>query len=135
MITDSPTCPLCGSAATTGSLEAFGYSAHCSECYDCDPEAPFWSHLSGNAATAELAVEHWLEAAREYATNDTIPALRCPSAPEDLFADLSAQVSSERARTRGWITDSTGGYGPGIVAQMEAALAKAGIDPAVPRAW
>ena len=130
-----PSCLLCACPGTVVSIEAFGFHAHCSECYDCDDEAPFWAHLSGQADTAELAVERWLEASREYATNDVIPGLRCPSVPADLFADLSAQVSTERDRTRGWVLDSTGGYGPGIVEQMEAALAKAGIDPAVRGAW
>lgn len=124
------TCPLCAFPGTTSSVGAFGYHAHCSECYDPDPEAPFWTQLSGNADTAELALEHWLEAAREYAAISDIPGLRCPSVPEDLFADLSAQVSVERARTRGWITDSAGGYGPGIVLQMEAAIAQAKLEAA-----
>jgi hypothetical protein len=130
-----PNCPLCGSFGVTGSIEAFGYVAHCSECYEGDPDAPFWAHITGQADTAELAVEEWLETAREYAATDTIPGLRCPSSPEDLFADLSAQISAERERTRGWITDSTGGYGPGIVEQMRAAMVAAGVDPSVPRAW
>jgi hypothetical protein len=92
-------CPLCGSpAAAYPAVGTFGYVAHCSGCYDCNPSR--WARLRGTGGTAELATEEWLEQAREYAASTEIPPLPCPYTPVDFFAELARQVSEETDRQR-----------------------------------
>jgi hypothetical protein len=99
----------------------------CMNCTDGAPDAGPGGSIQGNGATPGAALWDW------YARHDEVHEVEW--APTDLFAELARQVSDERTRTRGWIVDSTGGYGPGIALQMEEALAAAGIDPAVRGAW
>lgn len=105
-------CPLCGAAGVLTNQGSFGFLAHCSECYDPDPEAPAWAHLSGKDDEPDGALEAWLDNAREYAAVDEIPAIRPKltvervSQPVEvvrLLPELAAQELAERERQRGWV--------------------------------
>lgn len=98
-------CPLCGASGEVRSLGAFGWVAHCSDCYDEDPEASREYHLQGHADRADVALELWLEAARECAAIDEIPALVCRHRPVTLvILDVLEQALTEFARQKrdGW---------------------------------
>jgi hypothetical protein len=114
----------------------------CLNCVDGAPDAGPGGSISGYGATPGEALWAWQD------RHDEVHEVEWT--PTDLFAELSAQQSTERQRTRGWILDSGGGYGPGIVELMEQARAgagpsltemlekalnEAGIDPAERGAW
>lgn len=92
------TCPICGSRGSLVSVGAFGYVAHCGDCYEPEDEAPDWRRVRGHGQTEHEAVELWLEAARDVAANDEIPALTCSYQPNPMWKDLQAQVSAEFER-------------------------------------
>lgn len=68
-------CPLCGAVGEVIGLGAFGYAAHCSDCYDAD-DGPRWRQMQGQDADPEVAVEKWLEQAREFCALEAPPPLR-----------------------------------------------------------
>jgi hypothetical protein len=94
------TCPICSSHGSVRSLGAFGWVCVCSQCYEPDDEADRWRRLQGHGETMEDAVDAWLEDARELATVDEIPPLRCayvPRAPR-LIEQVVEQAREEFAR-------------------------------------
>lgn len=98
-------CPICGAPGDVRSLGAFGFAAHCSSCYEGDPEAGAWRRLQGHGESAEDAVAAWLEDARELCSVDEIPTLPCPCRPSTpssaMFLDLEIQVRCEAALQQG----------------------------------
>lgn len=102
------TCPICGAACKVVSVGAFGYRALCGECYEGDPEAPLYRHLDGMGGTREEATEEWLRNAREYAANEDIPSLPCPSRPRASGKTVVQEVVEqareefERQQRDGW---------------------------------
>lgn len=96
-------CPICGAPPEVVSQGAYGYIAHCSECYEGDPEAERWRRVQGHhGSSAEAALERWLKNARDEAECDLHP-LRAPYALNHLFRDLSVQVLDEAERQSGWV--------------------------------
>lgn len=96
-------CPICGAPPEVVSQGAYGYIAHCSECYEGDPEAERWRRVQGHSGrSAEQALERWLKNARDEAECDLHP-LRAPYALNYLFRDLSVQVLDEAERQREWV--------------------------------
>jgi hypothetical protein len=95
-------CPICGGAPEVVSQGAYGYIAHCSECYEGDPEAERWRRLQGHADTAEKAIEAWRHNALDEASCDLHPH-RPAIALNYLFRDLSVQVLEEAERQEGWV--------------------------------
>lgn len=95
-------CPICSARGEVVSVGVFGFVAHCSDCYDADPESPRWRRVQGHAERAYVAVERWLEDAREIAAIDEIPAMHCSYHPESLFAAIERQAAEEFERQRGF---------------------------------
>lgn len=98
-------CPICGAPGKVVSVGAFGWRALCSECYEPDAEAPTWRHLDGMGDSPEQALEEWSQNAREYATTEDIPSMRCPSRPRMTVAQQvteQAHAEFERQRRDGW---------------------------------
>jgi hypothetical protein len=94
-------CPLCSSPVEVRSLGAFGFEAHCSECFDGDLDAPDWAHLRGIGETREQAIGAWLEDAQSYAANDELP--RMPIRYRLTMAGaVSSMQRAELKRQRGW---------------------------------
>lgn len=107
-------CPICHAPGEVRSLGAFGYAAHCSECYEGDEEADHWRHLQGHGETVEDAVDKWLEDARELCAVDEIPPLRCACTPaerlveqvlEQARAEFTAQAEFELVDGWRWSPD------------------------------
>jgi hypothetical protein len=116
------TCPICGARGEVRSLGAFGFASHCSCCYEGDPESERWRRLQGHGATAEDAIEKWLEDGRELCAVDEIPPLRIRyELSRDMWTDLQRQVAMEGAAQKGldlvqgwrWVTnEQTGNRSP-----------------------
>lgn len=106
-------CPLCGAAGVVDEPCSGLYRAHCGDCYEGDPEADAWRHLSALSNESEdAAVDSWLERAREHAANDIIPALAISYLPTRTISALAFQVAQESERQRGWVLYKRAG-GPG----------------------
>jgi hypothetical protein len=104
------TCPICSAPGSVRSLGAFGWVAHCSACYEGDPESDRWRRIQGHGETLEDAVSAWLEDARELCAVDEIPPLRCAFAPRTprLIEQVIEQAREEFARQNG--TDQVDGW-------------------------
>jgi hypothetical protein len=108
-------CPICGSRGTVTSVGAFGFTAFCYDCYEPDDDADEWRRVRGHGPTEHQAVELWLEAAREIATNDELPDLTISYRPTTLVTDILAQAIAEFALQSDydlvpgwrWVPDST----------------------------
>lgn len=96
-------CPICGGAPEVVSQGAYGYIAHCAECYEGDPEAESWRWLQGFGDTPEEATERWLERARDEANSETHHLEPSPYTLNYLFRDLSVQVLDESERQSEWV--------------------------------
>jgi hypothetical protein len=96
------TCPICCFQGEVRDLGPFGFAAHCSECYEGDPESASWRRIQGHGATAEDATAKWLEDARELAAVDEIPSLVVRFTPRhDMWTELQRQIEMESAAQRG----------------------------------
>lgn len=99
------TCPICTFPGEVRDLGSFGFSAHCSECYEGDEEAAPWRRMQGHGDTAEMAVDRWLELAREFAAIDEVPTLVCRHRPVyPIIVDVLEHCVTEFAwqKRAGW---------------------------------
>lgn len=112
-------CPICGSAGEVRGLGAFGFAAHCADCYEGDPESSRWRRMQGHGETAESAIEKWLEDARELTAVDEIPDLRIRYVLSgDMWTELQRQVVMENSAQMGldlvpgwrWTTNEQTGH-------------------------
>lgn len=99
------TCPICGGQGTVRALGAFGYVAHCSDCYEADEESAQWRRIQGHGDSHEQAVDKWLEDARELCSVDEIPTLVCRHRPvTPVILEVLEQAVTEFAQQKrdGW---------------------------------
>lgn len=94
-------CPICGSPPVVVSQGAYGYLAHCSGCYEGDPEAADWRRMHGHGHDPEEALDWWFERASDEACSD-LHLFPAPVRINYLMRDLQIQVMDESERMSTW---------------------------------